>query len=418
MKAVLVSIESDISEMIQLMDTLEYDLENVFIQNRSEPDPKFYLGRGKVGEVRANVEVSKPDIIIANDEIKPTQRFNLERELGIEVYDRIRIILEIFHQRARSEEARLQVELAQLRYDLPWLREVIHRATLGEHPGLMAGGEYPVRQLYTQANKRSGEIRKRLRGIEKDREGRRAHRKREGFVTVGVTGYTNAGKSTLFNSLTDEEVLVDDRMFATLSTTVRRMGDKQPKVLLTDTVGFIENLPPWLIEAFNSTIEEVYMSDVLLLVVDSTDNSLEMLRKVETCLDIIWAGEGGQLVLGVLNKVDALEPGEAEQHLEELRSDFSTIPFFPVSAKDGTGLERLIGAITEAQMEITNNQDVSVFLPDDDYSPKLLNWLYENAVVKEKVMGEGGTQVSARVPLAKMKELKRMCGQCGCELKT
>jgi GTP-binding protein HflX len=398
LRVVLLSIREDIKEMLELLRTLDFTLDNVFIQKRETPDTRTYLGKGKLTEIRGYLEGVEADIIVVNDETKPVQRLNLENELGLEVYDRIRIILEIFKERARSEEAKLQVELAALEYEGPWLKELIHKARLGEHPGLMAGGEYQVRQYFTQNTKRERVIKKRLMSIEHDRETKRQHRHREGFVLVAITGYTNAGKSTLFNALTEETVLVDDRMFATLSTTTRRLGAQQPKILLTDTVGFIVNLPPWLVEAFNSTMEEVFESDVVVLVVDGTDAKVEILRKVEACLDVIQTGQKQQIVILALNKSDLPDPPDLKEKEDVLKKYFSQMRPLVISAEERSGLPELAEMLFEAQENILQTVLVELEVPDDDFTPPLVNWLYENAVVKEKSGGCGVFRFKAVVP--------------------
>ncbi len=417
MRVVLLSIREDIREMLELLRTLDFTLDNVLIQKRDFPDTRTYFGKGKLEEVRAYLQNAEADFIVVNDETKPIQRLNMEKELGVEVYDRMRIILEIFKQRAWSEEAKLQVELAALEYEGPWLKELIHKSRLGEHPGLMAGGEYQVQQYFTQNTRRERVIKKRLTAIEKDRGRRRSHRHREGFVLVAITGYTNAGKSTLFNALTEEEVLVDDRMFATLSTTTRRLGDTQPKVLLTDTVGFIENLPPWLVKAFNSTMEEVFESDLVILVVDGTDNGPEILRKVEASLDVVQAGSTSpQTVVLVLNKADLLSSRELRERVGILERLFTSRQIKVISAKKGAGLDELKELVHTAHEEIVLSAAVEITVPNDDFTPPLVNWLYENTVVKERGEEAGEFKFKAVVPQRLLKELGQRCSKAGCTL--
>jgi len=419
LRVVLLSIRDDIKEMLELLRTLDATLDNVFIQKMERPNPKTYLGKGKLQEVRGYLENAEVDMIVVNDTTKPVQRLNMEKELNKEVYDRMRIILEIFQQRAQSEEAKLQVELAALEYEGPWLKELIHKSRMGEHPGLMAGGEYGVQQHYAQNTKRERVIKKRLRAIEKDRETKREHRHREGFILVAITGYTNAGKSTLFNALTHESVLVDDRMFATLSTTTRRLGDHQPKILLTDTVGFIENLPPWLVKAFNSTMEEVFESDIIVLVVDGTDHKDDIIRKAEACLDIIQTGglKQHQSVLLALNKSDLQTQAELTAKEMMLTEHFKHMPLAVISAKSGEELSTISEMITEAQEDIVQTVMVNMLVPDDDFTPPLVNWLYENAVVKERVENGGEFRVKAVVPRRFLKELEGKCNKLAVDLK-
>ena len=320
LKCILLTTHSDIREMEELLRTLNWTLVSTVGQTRPSPDPRYFLGRGKINELALTLSgelsgmhpdtptamhsnghaASFPDepgrmdvdLIIANAELQPNQRFNLEQTLHLEVYDRIRVILEIFRHRSVSEEARLQVELAALRYEIPWIREVVHQSRSRERPGWHAGGEYPTRQHIARAHRRQRQIQNRLSRLERNRGMMRSNRRRRGFLLASITGYTNAGKSTLFNALTASSVLVDDRMFATLSTTTRRFGYGDSGLLLTDTIGFLRDLPPWMVRAFNATMEEIHGSDVVILVLDGSEPVDEILGKTETCLTLLSSPPG------------------------------------------------------------------------------------------------------------------------------
>ncbi|MCJ2534291.1 MAG: GTPase HflX, partial [Candidatus Thermoplasmatota archaeon] len=261
--AIIVSLDNNVSEIIQLSETLDYVVVKEFIQQRNLPDVNFYVGSGKLDEIKEFIDGSDEavDLIIVNGELKPSQWFALEKRLSVDVYDRIRLILAIFEEHAERKEARLQVKLAQLHYERPFVRELIHRARSGEHPGLMAGGEYQVDDYYEMIKKQMKKIRSDLKKIRNDREVHRKTRYKSGFYLVSLVGYTNAGKSSLLNLLSGEDVKVEGRLFSTLSTTTRRILQKTKEktipILLTDTVGFIENLPSWIIDAFHSTLEEI-----------------------------------------------------------------------------------------------------------------------------------------------------------------
>jgi len=404
-----VTTQEDTGEICELLRTLEYEIHDIFYQKRPLPDPRYFIGKGKVTEIRESLTQDNPDIMAVNGKLKPNQRFNLEQELGIEVYDRIRIILEIFRKRAVSEEAKLQVELATLSYEFPWIRELIHRTRLGEHPGLLGGGEYQTRQYYTQARRRARSIRKRLVILERNRDMMRRNRHRKGFTLVNITGYTNAGKSTLFNALTNESVLVDDRMFATLSTTTRRFGRKQPKILLTDTVGFIENLPPWMIKAFNATMEEIYQSDIVVLVIDGTDSDSEIVRKVDTCLEMIRIEERERVIIAALNKTDLMEAGEAEDMGQWLREQFPTMDVIMISAKDRTGLTDLGERIFSIHESMAMTRSVRLNIPNNDRSASFVNWLYEMTIVKENVHRNGFREIVTEVPVRFVQEFTLRC---------
>ncbi|MGQ9583106.1 MAG: GTPase HflX [Thermoplasmatota archaeon] len=360
--AVLVSVDPDTAEIMELVGSAGYDVVETFVQRRDRPDPEFYIGDGKADEVSRFIRGSGGAVGVAifNGPLKPGQVFHLEKKLGVRVFDRTRLILEIFAQRASSQEARLQVELARLRYEVPLVREYIHRTRTGEHPGLFfSGGEYQVDDYYRMIRARMAKIRRELERVGKERAQRRKTRRRGGHALVALAGYTNAGKSTLFKALTREDASVGPELFTTLSTTTRRLQiSGSPKegpsvgvrvqgsqVLLTDTVGFIRALPPWLIEAFMSTLEEVFLSDAVVVVVDLSDDEGEALAKTETTLGILRKGGVAAPVILALNKADLLEPGEAELRASRLLTRTPAPGHCIVSALDGRGLEELVGMV-------------------------------------------------------------------------
>ncbi|MEF8849018.1 MAG: GTPase HflX, partial [Candidatus Thermoplasmatota archaeon] len=272
--ALIVSLDEDVSEINQLANALDYNVVDKFIQKRNIPDVNWFLGSGKVEEIKEFIEENeeKINILIVDGELKPSQWFNLEKKLNIQVFDRIRLILAIFEDRADRKEAKLQVKLAQLRYERPFVRELIHRSRSGEHPGFMAGGGYQVDDYYEKIKKQTKKIKEKLEKIREDREVRRRHRQKGGFYLISIAGYTNAGKSSLLNLLSEENVKVEGKVFSTLSTTTRRLNYEGVPILLTDTVGFIQNLPSWIIDAFHSTLEELKEAEVIMLVVDVGEN--------------------------------------------------------------------------------------------------------------------------------------------------
>ncbi|RKX48164.1 MAG: hypothetical protein DRP25_07750, partial [Thermotoga sp.] len=209
-KAILIALSEDIDEIKALAETLDYEIVRVFIQKREIPDVNTFVGRGKVEEIKEFLDNdgNNVDLVIVDGELKPSQWFNLEKEFGVEVYDRLRLILSIFEKRAQSKEAKLQVKLAQLRYERPFVRELIHRARAGEHPGFMAGGEYQVDDYYEMIKRQTKKLKLELEKIRRDREIRRKHRRESGFYLIALAGYTNAGKSSLLNLLTGEKVKV------------------------------------------------------------------------------------------------------------------------------------------------------------------------------------------------------------------
>jgi GTP-binding protein HflX len=354
--AILLSPDRDTAEIEALAGSAGMRVVRTFVQRIDSPNPKFHIGEGKVEEVArylkpggngegARGPLVAPALAVFNGDLKPTQVFHLEKALGIPVFDRVRLILEIFTLRANSPEARLQVELAHLQYDVPLVREYIHRTRTGEHPGLFfAGGAYQVDDYYEMIKARMARIRRELSRIGGERAQRRKTRRRGGQALLALAGYTNAGKSALFRALTDEHVAVDDELFTTLSTTTRRlrMPLQGSKALLSDTVGFIRNLPPWLVEAFLSTLEEVFLSDAIILVVDLSDPLEEMLSKLGTTLGILRKGARPVPVIAAFNKTDIVDHRVADAAVAAALARFGLPLNCRISAATGEGLPGLL----------------------------------------------------------------------------
>jgi GTP-binding protein HflX len=259
-----------------LCSTLDYKICKIYRQNINAPNPTYYLGAGKVDEISEFLEEQENknheplDFAILDCSLRANQIFNLENKFHVRVLDRSALILMIFLHHARTNEAKLQVEYAILNHQIPYVTEVVRRTKLGEHPGYLAGGEYKVDEYFRLTKQRIRKIQGNLKKIKTSREQRRKHRRRSGFQLMTLAGYTNAGKSALLQTLTRAPVLVDDRLFSTVSTKTRRF--RASKLLFTDTVGFIRNLPTQLVEAFKSTLEEIIYADHIVLVVDVSEN--------------------------------------------------------------------------------------------------------------------------------------------------
>jgi GTP-binding protein HflX len=330
-RCVIVSIRGDLDEINALVDSLGFELLAEVVQRRDRPDPRAYVGRGKAEEVRDTVKEEGADLVIVDDELKPSQVHNLQSVVGVEVFDRIRLILEIFTRRARSQEAKLQVELATLQHRIPLVKETINLLKKGERPGLLAGGEVGTAQYLREIRGRMARIKRELDDAKRVRSVRRKHRRRRSFVTVGVAGYTNAGKTSALNMLTEAGAEVDSRYFSTLSPLSRTVEGVESRVLINDTVGFIEDLPPWLIDAFESTLEEVYDADLVVLVIDASEALETIGRKVRTSLEIIKRDEDVPPILFLLNKVDLIFPSELRSRVASLQEDGLLVgPWIPV----------------------------------------------------------------------------------------
>jgi len=328
---------SMLPELEEMARTMNYEVVGRVSQIR-EPDPAYLIGRGKVEEVKKIVNSLGAQRVIFANPLTPTQAYNLSRTIGVEVIDKVQLILEIFAMRAGTPEAKLQVEYARLRYELPRIRERIRAMVATEQPGRMGGGEYEVQVHYDAVKRRIASLRRKLVAIERRRELLRKSRRKFGFKLVTLAGYTNSGKSTLLNALTMGGAEVDNMYFATLAPRTRALRDC-PKILLTDTVGFIEDMPPMVVEAFKATLEEIYLADVIILVVDGSDPIHEMMRKYRTSMQFLK--DVNAKIVVVLNKIDLIKDRlELENRLYLLNSAAGTV--VPISALTGENLEALV----------------------------------------------------------------------------
>jgi GTP-binding protein HflX len=336
--------ESSVRELGELLRTAGVAVVGTLTQRREQPHPNTYLGPGKVAEAKAAAQACDANVIACDDELTPRQERNLEQELGIPVVDRTTVILDIFAAHASSAEGKLQVELAQLEYNLARMRGLwSHLERLGGGIGTRGPGESQIETDRRLARDRIAALRRRLEHVRGTRAVMRAERERAALPTVALAGYTNAGKSTLLNALTaaygrgsGAEVQVRDRLFHTLDPTTRtlRLGGRPH--LFTDTVGFIRKLPHQLVDAFGATLEETIRADLLLHVLDASAplEEMEAMRHaVEEVLQEIGAGESPRVL--VLNKIDLVDA----QTLHELRLRHPDA--VPLSAGSGAGLEEL-----------------------------------------------------------------------------
>ncbi|MCU0861375.1 MAG: GTPase HflX, partial [Methanomassiliicoccales archaeon] len=254
-RCALITLDDDVEEIEELARSAGYEILFIVLQKRSRPDPVTFIGRGKLEEIGGVLKEVGIDALILNGDLKPSQHYLIENTLKVECVDRIRLVLDIFTLRANNKESRLQVERARLRYEVPLLREWIHSAKAGEHPGFLGSGEYAVDAYYDLIKMRMKRIDDELDSMRSTERQRREQRRRRGFHLVSFAGYTNAGKSSMMRSMTGEDVLVQDMMFSTLSTTTKRLKGSSSPILITDTIGFLDDLPPYVIEAFKNTIE-------------------------------------------------------------------------------------------------------------------------------------------------------------------
>lgn len=389
--AALLTLNSRVAEVEELADTAGYDILYEIIQEKRYPDPSFFVGKGKLDEVKEILQDNPVDALLINGEVEPGQHYVLENTLKVECVDRIKIVLNIFAKRAHSKEAMLQVEKAKLQYEMPFLKEWIHNAKAGEHPGFLGGGEYAINTYYDLIKKRMKRIDLELKSMKEDQALRRQQRKKKGFYLVCLAGYTNAGKSSLMKRLTGESVIIENKMFSTLSTTTRKMENVKKEILLTDTIGFLENLPHFMIESFRNTIEDIFNADLVLLVLDSSDEMPEVIRKLRTSKGILLPDIDPANIIIVLNKTDLLKFGMKER-IDVVRSEFPKSEIVLTSVIDNYGLDVLRSKILE---KFTYPVELNFEAPQSGGLQSLLSSLYDICDVNSVVYGPV-TQVSLR----------------------
>jgi len=365
------------------------------VEQVRKPHPKYQIGSGKVREIANLVREKNVERLIFDNPLKPVQAYNLAKATGVEAIDRFQLILEIFAKRASTTEAKLQIQLAKLKYELAHAKEKVRLAKKGEQPGFMGLGAYEVDVYYETVKREIHTIQRKLRKIRKKRSLHRARRLELGFPTVSLAGYTNAGKSSLFNALAQETVQVDNGLFTTLSTTTRLTNFCGKKMLLTDTVGFINRLPITLIEAFHSTLEETIFSDLILLVVDASEPIQTIENKLSCCFETIETiGASGIPLITALNKIDLLTKENLQQKLESL-GDLAPNPV-PISALYAVNLDLLK---EEVARHIKAYVQASFSIPLNDETMSFLSWLHMRTHVQSlKYDGDAANVVFEAVP--------------------
>ncbi|MEN3048475.1 MAG: GTPase HflX [Candidatus Caldarchaeales archaeon] len=335
--------EDNLDELEELCRTAEYEVVYRLVQRRF-PHPVYNIGPSKVRELKEAVRRLGITKVVFENELKPVQEYNLAKELNVDVITRIRLILEIFTMHATSLESHLQIKLATLRYELPRAKEKVRLAKQGEQPGFHGLGAYEADVYYEEVRRQVAAISKKLEEIRRRKEWEGRQRRRSGIPTVSLAGYTNAGKSTLFTRLTSVPTEISDAMFTTLSTKRRLTRLDGRPVYVSDTVGFIRNVPTLLISAFMSTLMEIADSDLVLLVLDVSE-PVEVLRtKLEVSLNTLrQIGASGIPAVVALNKVDLLTEEELRERTAEL--DLGGLPAVPVSAMTGEGIEALVAEV-------------------------------------------------------------------------
>ena len=381
-RALVFMIVKDDPEMRSLLHTLKISIVKEFVQKRKYPHKVGFFGPGRLDEIEEETKDLEFDAIVIDGTLKPSQHHYLEMRFQKECIDRIGIILRIFAEHAHTPEAIAQVTLARLRYEQPFLREWIHKAKEGDRPGFLAGGAYATDVYFQHARSQVKRIEENLNDLSRQREITRGKRHAKGFSLVSLAGYTNAGKSALFNTLCKSDVEVDEKLFSTLSTTTRRISNIQNNILVVDTVGFIRDLPTDLVEAFNSTLEEIFYADLILLVFDGSEPLSSITDKLNTSTDILLPKIEQQILVYVASKIDLLSKTEKTDLQLKVASLTNPHPLQLVSAKTGEGIEELKDMIisTEKRSSI-----IGAELPIADATYSLLSKLRSSCTITERI---------------------------------
>jgi GTPase len=385
-----VESESLLAELGGLAKTLGLERVGSMQVHVRDKNPALFIGSGKADEIVAAAKAAGATSIVFDHLLTPTQQRNWEKLSGLKAYDRAELIIKIFNTRALTKEASLQVELAQLQYALPRLAhsyDTLSRQRGGRY-GTKGSGEQKIELDRSEIKKRIHEIADELKDVVKSREVQRKRRERLAVPRAAIVGYTNSGKSSLLNALTLASVLVEDKLFATLDPTTRRIGlVKGGSLLLTDTVGFVRNLPHGLVDAFKATLEEAAAADLLVEVVDAADAEIEThMKTTNEVLTEIGAGELPRIL--VLNKIDLIE----EPFVEGLKSRHPEAII--TSVKTGQGIPAIITAIENGLGALADEKHL--YIPDADYS--LVALLRREGQILEEGRDDEGTILRCRVP--------------------
>ena len=395
-----VDSEDELAELRELARTALVEPVGSVVQHRPRPERRTYLGKGKLEELKRTYKESGAEVLLIDDELDPAQQRTLEDTLKARVVDRTQLILDIFAQHAVSAEGKLQVELAQLEYNLPRMRGMWqHLERLGGGVGTRGPGESQLESDRRIARRRITVLRRRLKELSKQRDVRRKERRRAEAPTAALAGYTNVGKSTLLNALTDAEVSVNDRLFETLDPTTRAFDHDGRKYLVTDTVGFIRRLPTQLVEGFAATLEETLVADLVLHVVDASADDERIAEQAGAVTGVLHDIGADDLPLElVLNKIDAVDPSR-RRRLENVFPDA-----VQVSALTGEGL----GALRERIAERFSDrfEAVRLFLPYAD-GGKLAELYSLGAPIEEREDQPDGVLVRARLPRRELRRFAR-----------
>lgn len=392
-------MEDSLEELASLAETVDVEVVGSVTQKLAHPHPATYVGKGKLEEIKALRDELDYNMLLIDGDLSPAQQRNLEQAVELKVIDRTALILDVFARRAQTHEGRLQVELAQLQYRLPRLTRMwthLSRQAVGG-VGLRGPGETQLEADRRVANQRISFLKEQLVQVHRHRELYRARRKDTPISVVSLVGYTNAGKSTLLNKITGAGVLAEDKLFATLDPTTRRIElTSGREVLLTDTVGFINNLPTQLIAAFRATLEEIAEATLLVHVVDVTHpNAREQVETVKRTLEDL--GVDDRPVLYALNKIDRLSADQRAQLLDLAPEALAVGPdMVAISAQRGVNIDGLLTLVEEMLEREEGFVDVTVTIPYN--RSELVDRFHSQGHVEELTFDEGGSTIQGSLP--------------------
>jgi len=340
--AILITYDEEeiINEATALCDSAGYQVVHI-IKQRFLKRPKFGISEEIIEGLEEIAKKIRPDVIVYDEILKPSQNYNLASKLHRNILDREALILEIFQSRTSSAESKLQVKLAQMRYEMSRAKEKVRLAKQGEQPGFLGIGKFEVDVYYNDIKHRMETVKSKLEKAGKQRQLHRQSRKRVGLKTISLAGYTSAGKSTLFNKLTGEERPKGKELFTTLTTSIRRITINQKVFLISDTVGFISKLPAYIIEAFKSTLEELLYSEIIIVVIDISDPLFDLKKKFKSCKKTLnEIGVDPDKIIFALNKADLIQQKKILEKAEYLGLN-EGIRWVSVSAKTGQNTKQL-----------------------------------------------------------------------------
>jgi GTP-binding protein HflX len=385
-----------LNEFSAIAKTAGYDVIGTF-DIVSAPSAKYGIRSGKVEEINIWIDVNKPDFVLFSPYLKSSQIYRLMETWDTEVRDRVQVILEIFDRHAKTQQAKLQIEQARLNYELPFERHQIRMRLQKEHTGdrpiaeQVGAGEDLLNLRIQELRRRIAVISEKLEKISESQALKKKNRENKGFIEITLAGYTNAGKSTLHYALTGSDVEIADELFTTLSTKAAELNLPGRQVVLSDSVGFISDLPSTLLKAFNTTLMEISDADVIVLVIDGSDTLEEMNRKLLTCLDTFnEIGANGTHIIAALNKIDLMDEASIAERIALLEK--TTTDVIPISARNKTNLDELLRSIDRT---LPNLCRFAITLPYGNESMSLLSWLHESAIVESESYSVESIQVVA-----------------------